>query len=676
MKKFVLQRDGEGSPAADFTIQYAELLNVQQYEAVMFDRGAALVVAGAGTGKTRTLVYRVARLIESGVDPASILLLTFTRRAAREMLERASAILDTRCQRIRGGTFHYFCNTVLHKYASRLGFPDNFTIIDTSDSLDVLQLLRTELKFNKLSQRFPNKNTLLAIISTAVNRRMSLHEVVDSRYDQFLVHIERIEHLAEVYSRYKFQNKVMDFDDLLVYTLKLLETHADIRNEVAAVNRYVLVDEYQDTNAMQAELVKLFCSVHQNVMAVGDDAQSIYAFRGADHKNIMEFPGLYPDTRVIRLEENYRSVGNILTLANNVLEYAKQKYEKKLYTRREDGELPALVKASDEREQSRFIAQMILNLREQDISLNDVAILFRNSRDSFDLEIELGKRKIPYVKFGGQKFSEAAHIKDVLAHLRVVVNNNDAIAWNRILTLVDGIGPKTAGELIDWIYSNPNSDQILESGIVTGKYKQNLSVLFALLKTVGHSDTSPGDAVSKIIEYYKPICEKKFDDYPKRLKDLESFSGICNNFTRYQQILDDLVLDPIDATVVDSEPGRKDEQPLVLTTIHSAKGLEWEQVFIIQCLDGVIPSGYALEKDEDLDEELRLLYVAVTRAREQLYITYPVLQQSVYGEFFTKPSRFIESFGDNILEPWVLVEAKEPATLPEQPSLPDRSTQP
>ncbi|MFN2374038.1 MAG: ATP-dependent helicase [Cyclonatronaceae bacterium] len=673
MKKFVLRRDDTGHTAADFTIPYAELLNEQQLRAVMFDRGSSLVIAGAGTGKTRTLVYRVSRLIESGVDPSSILLLTFTRRASREMLDRASAILDARCHRIRGGTFHYYCNTILHRYASRLGFPENFTIIDTSDALDVLQLLRTELKFNKLSERFPNKNSLLGIISTAVNRRLSLHEVVSSRYEQFLVHIDRIEQLAEVYSRYKFQNKVMDFDDLLVYTLNLLQTDAEVRNEVAAANRHVLVDEYQDTNALQADLVKLFSSVHRNVMAVGDDAQSIYAFRGADHRNIMQFPEIYPDTAIIKLEENYRSVGNVLTLANNVLELAKKKYEKKLFTRREAGELPALVRASDEREQSRFIAQMILNLREQEISLNDVAVLFRNSRDSFDLEIELGKRKIPYVKYGGQKFSEAAHIKDVLAHLRVVVNVDDAIAWNRVLTLVDGIGPKTAGELIDWINTNRNTDQILDSGIVSGKYRENLSKLFALLQSIRGEETTPGEAVERIIAYYKPVCEKKFDDYPKRLKDLESFSGICINFSRYQQILDDLVLDPIEATVVDSEPGKKDEEPLILSTIHSAKGLEWEHVFIIQCLDGVIPSGYALELDEDLDEELRLLYVAVTRAREQLYITYPVLQQSVYGEFFTKPSRFIDTISDKILEPWMLVEEKESPSLPEKhekPALP------
>jgi DNA helicase II / ATP-dependent DNA helicase PcrA len=246
-----------------------------------------------------------------------------------------------------------------------------------------------------------------------------------------------------------------------------------------------------------------------------------------------------------------------------------------------------------------------------------------------------------------------------------------------VLTLVDGIGPKTAGELIDWINTNRNTDQILDAGIVSGKYRENLSNLFVLLQSIRGEETSPGEAVERIIAYYKPVCEKKFDDYPKRLKDLESFSGICINFSRYQQILDDLVLDPIEATVVDSEPGKKDEEPLILSTIHSAKGLEWEHVFIIQCLDGVIPSGYALEQDEDLDEELRLLYVAVTRAREQLYITYPVLQQSVYGEFFTKPSRFIDTISDKILEPWLLVEEKEPPPLPgipEKPNLPQLGT--
>jgi DNA helicase II / ATP-dependent DNA helicase PcrA len=664
MRKFVLRRD-DTEVRPDYTIAYDDLLNAQQLQAVTHGGGAALVVAGAGTGKTRTLVYRVARLIESGVDPSSIVLLTFTRRAARQMLDRASSILDERCQRIRGGTFHYYCNQILHRYASRIGYPENFTIIDTSDALDILHLLRAELKYNKLSQRFPNKSTLMSIISTAVNKRMSLHEVVDSRYEQFLVHIDRIEHLADVYRSYKQKNRVMDFDDLLVFTLNLLQADDVVRNEVAATNRYVLVDEYQDTNALQAELVQLFGSVHGNVMAVGDDAQSIYAFRGADHRNIMQFPDIWPGTSLIKLEENYRSTGNVLNLANKILEQARQKFDKKLFTRREDGELPALVRASDDREQSRFIAQMVLNLREQDAPLNEVAILFRNSRDSFDLEIELGKRKIPYVKYGGQKFAEAAHVKDVLAHLRVIVNRDDAIAWNRILTLVEGIGPKTAGELIDWLNTHGKVDGILESGIVSGKYRDNLARMFALLGYLAGEGVTPGDAAGKIIAYYRPICEKRFDDYPKRLKDLEAFEGICNNFSRYQQILDDLVLDPIEATVVDADAGHKDEDPLVLSTIHSAKGLEWEHVFVIQCLDGVIPSGYALDRDDDLDEELRLLYVAVTRAREQLYLTYPVLQQSVYGEFFTKPSRFIEQMDDKLLEPWMLVEEKEKPALPD-----------
>jgi DNA helicase II / ATP-dependent DNA helicase PcrA len=661
MKKFVLQKDDKYDESSGYLIDYPEVLNTRQYEAVTFGRGASLLIAGAGTGKTRTLVYRVARLIESGTDPASILLLTFTRRAARQMLERASTLLDARCSRIRGGTFHTVCNQILHRYTSRIGYPDNFTIIDTSDALDILHLLRTEMKFHKLSQRFPNKNMLLSIISTAVNRRIPLHDVVDSQYEQFLVHIDRIEQLAEVYRGYKIKNRIMDFDDLLIYTLRLLEEDVQVRNEISAANRYVLVDEYQDTNAIQADLVKLFSSVHGNVMAVGDDAQSIYAFRGADHKNIMQYPGLYPGTRIIKLEENYRSTQNILNLANKILSFAKKKYEKKLFTQKEPGELPALVRASDDREQSRFIAQMVLNLREQDVSMNDISVLFRNSRDSFDLEIELGKRKIPYVKYGGQKFADAAHIKDILAHLRVVVNQNDSLAWNRVLTLVEGIGPKTAGDMIDWINSHNGTRQILESGIVSDKYREHLSCLLLLLREIKKDDISPAEAVELIIRYYTPVCKKRFDDFPKRLKDLEAFSGICQGFTRFQQILDDLVLDPIEATVVDAEAGKKDESPLVLSTIHSAKGLEWDHVFIIQCLDGVIPSGYSIDSEEELDEELRLMYVAVTRAKESLYLTYPVLQQSAYGDFFTKPSRFLDQVDDHILEPWQLVEETTPA---------------
>ncbi len=653
MKKFKLRR--EEPRHLEYQIEYENLLNKAQLDAVMHQNGPALVVAGAGTGKTRTLVYRVARLIESGVNPSSILLLTFTRRAAREMLERASAVLDERCRKVRGGTFHFYCSQLLHEYAPKIGYPSNFTIIDTADSLEVIQLLRTELKLHQKSKRFPRKSTVKAIISASINKQLSIHEVVDQNYDQFMHHIDNIELLARAYVKYKADNFVMDFDDLLVNTLHLL-SDKEVLEKVRAKNKYVMVDEYQDTNALQAELVRMFTSEKQNIMAVGDDAQSIYRFRGADHKNIMRFPDIFSGTKIIKLEENYRSTGNILHLANLVLAGAREKYDKTLFTSREKGELPALVKTEDGREQSRFVSQMILNLREQNIELKDMAVLFRNSRDSFDLEIELNKKKIPFIKYGGQKFAEAAHIKDVLAHVRVLVNPTDAIAWNRVLNLIEGIGPKTSSELIQWLKSSSNPYEFSDSGMVNGAYKNGLLSLSQLLIDLKTNDFTPSEAIEHINTYYKPRCEKKYDDHPKRLKDLEAFAAIATGYRSYDQMLEELALDPIEATAVDTLAGKEDENPVILSTIHSAKGLEWEHVFIIQCLDGVIPSGFSLSNEEDLDEELRLLYVAITRAKDMLYVSYPVIQHGGFGDVFTKPSRFLDDINESNLEPWLLVD--------------------
>ena len=658
MKKFVLKKDEPKLRPEDYSIPYADLLNPQQLEAVFFDRGSALVIAGAGTGKTRTLVHRVARLVESGVDPSGILLLTFTRRAAKEMINRASSILDERCKNIQGGTFHFYCSQILHRYAEHIGYPNNFTIIDTADALDVIQHVRTQLNLHQKSKRFPNKNTLLSIISTAKNKYLDLRVVVGDKYPQFAEQEAEIEKVFEAYEQYKEQNQVMDFDDLLIKTRDLLTNNEDVRVKVAAKHRYVMVDEYQDTNMLQAQLTQLFCSVHHNVMAVGDDAQSIYSFRGADHQNIMQFPEIFEGTKVIKLEENYRSTPQILEAANQLLEQANFKFNKHLFSNKEEGDLPALVKSGSEHDQSRFITQVILQLREQEIPLNDIAVLFRNGRDSYDLEIELNKKGIPFVKYGGQKFTEAAHIKDVLAHVRVLVNPLDTIAWNRVLLLIDGIGPKTAQDFFEWIRLSKNPYALNMSDGVSKNYIKQIKALSELLVSIKEGDSSVAEIVEQIVDYYRVFCEKRYDDYPKRLKDLEVFTNISVNYSSLSGMLEELALDPINSTVIDTESKQQDEAPLVLSTIHSSKGLEWEHVFIMQCLDGVIPSAYSIEDDEQIDEELRLFYVATTRAREMLYYTYPSIAQSAYGDYFTKPSRFLE-FEEQILEEWMLVEEPE-----------------
>ncbi|PKD44545.1 ATP-dependent helicase [Rhodohalobacter barkolensis] len=657
MKKFVLSRD-DLNPS-DYSIEYEELLNEAQYSAVMHDRGPVLLVAGAGTGKTRTLVYRVARLVESGVDPSQILLLTFTRRSAHEMLRRASQILDERCQRVEGGTFHHYCSKLLHLNAESIGYPENFTIIDASDAMDAIHLVRSRMDIPKEQKRFPKKLTLYSIISSSINKQRSIRQTIEDEYPQFISHLEKIDELNSKYQDYKELNYVMDFDDLLVKTRDLLLNNDEIRTQVASKNRHVLVDEYQDTNALQAELTRLLSSYHKNVMAVGDDAQSIYSFRGADHKNMMRFPELFENTKIIKLEENYRSTQRILDVANRVLEEAQEKFDKKLYTNNEQGDLPGLVKAANMNDQSRFLTQMILNLREQGSELSDIAVLFRNGRDSFDLEVMLNKKDIPYIKYGGQKFTEAAHVKDVLAHLRVLLNPKDAISWNRILLLIDGIGPKTAEDLFSWAHQNGNPFRPENAPNISERYLTQLKALGDLFSKLKQLKGSVPEQLQAVVDYYSVFCKKRFDDHPKRMKDLETFVDISGTYRSLETMVEEIALDPIEATAIETEASQKDESPLILSTIHSAKGLEWRTVFLIQCLDGILPSGYALDDEDQLDEEVRLLYVAVTRAKEQLFITYPALFQSRYGDYFSNPSRFIDELSDELIEPWLLVEDNE-----------------
>ncbi len=662
MKRFVLQQDDGRASDASYRIAYAELLNEQQYQAVMHDRGPALVIAGAGTGKTRTLVYRVARLVEDGMEPRAILLLTFTRRAAKEMLDKAASVLDERCSHVKGGTFHHYCNQLLHTYSEHIGFPPNFTLLDQPDAADTIHHVRAPLAAKLRGKRFPQKNTLLAMFSASLNRQQPLYDILASAYPQFLQHHDAILEVQKRYSEYKSMNGVMDFDDLLVYTHKLLVENEDIRNKVSSRNRQVMVDEYQDTNALQAGLARLFSSAHGNLMAVGDDAQSIYAFRGADFRNILTFPEQFEKCRIIRLEENYRSVQPVLDLANTLISKASQKFDKKLFTRKEGGDLPGLVKAPCERDQSRFVCQMLLQLREQGLSLGEIAILFRNGRDSYDLEWELNKRNIPFQKFGGQKFSEAAHIRDILAHIKIIVNPDDQIAWNRVLLLLDGIGPKTAQELISWLRMNKDRS-FSDSGLVSKSYQQQLEQLSIVLEELNKYRDEPGKAVASAVAYYNPICSKRFDDHPKRLKDLDSFAGLAASYQNLEELLQELTLDPLDATAVETEASMKDEDPLVLSTIHSAKGLEWDTVFIVQCLDGIIPSGYSVDDPQALDEELRLLYVACTRAMERLFVTYPITKESSFGEYFSNPSRFLNGIPEKNLETWMLEEESSPKQL-------------
>ncbi|MCZ6703754.1 MAG: ATP-dependent helicase, partial [Ignavibacteria bacterium] len=432
-----------------FLINYQQELNHSQYEAVAAVDGAYLIIAGAGTGKTRTLVYRVARLIESGYDPNSILLLTFTRKAANEMMRRASVLLDDRCSKIRGGTFHSFANVILRKYAKAIGLLSSFTILDQGDSADIINLIRAQEGIIDEIKRFPKKDTLNKIFSYSINTNKRIEEIVDDDYPHFIPLIDKILYVNKVYKQYKRKNNLLDYDDLLTYLRDFLLSGSAAVKSLLSTIRFVMVDEYQDTNYLQAQIVKGLAQHNGNVMVVGDDAQSIYSFRGANFRNIMDFPKLFSDVQIIKIEENYRSVQTILDFANCIYDKAIEKYTKVLYTRKNGGALPYIVAATNDNMQSKFIIEKILELREEGLQLNDIAVLFRSSFFSFDLEIELAKANIPFQKFGGMKFVETSHIKDVLAFLRIASNPKDIISWYRVLLLHEGVGPKTAQRVLD-----------------------------------------------------------------------------------------------------------------------------------------------------------------------------------------------------------------------------------
>jgi DNA helicase-2/ATP-dependent DNA helicase PcrA len=654
--KYVLRRDMAVRREDQFRIPYRDQLNPAQYEAVVTSEGPVLVVAGAGTGKTRTLVYRVARLVETGVDPANILLLTFTRKAAGEMLRRASGLLDGRCDRIAGGTFHSFANTVLRRQGRALGLPPNFTILDRGDSEDVISLLRAGLGLDKKERRFPRKQAIAEMYSMAVNKSLPLPQLIEEEYLHLLDHLADLVELHGRYVAYKSDRQLLDYDDLLVKLRDLLRDSAEVRERLSRTYRYIMVDEYQDTNSLQAEIVGLLASEHNNVMAVGDDAQSIYSFRGANFRNIMGFPDAFPGTRVIALEENYRSTQPILDVTNAIIERARERYTKNLFTAKAAGSAPVLIAAETEHFQSRFICQRILELREEAVPLNDIAVLFRSSFHSFDLEVELARHDIPFVKRGGFKFIETAHIKDVLAHLRVLVNPRDAVSWHRILLLLEGVGPRASEEISRWIFAGEDIAGQLES-FPKRALATELHGLAGLIRRLQTLSTVPEEQLDQVLVYYEPILKRVHpEDHPKRRKDLEHFASIAARYRHLESLLTDMALEPPTDSVADVLAVDPEEGLLTLSTIHSAKGLEWHTVFVISAADGKFPSVYNVD-DDQLEEERRLMYVATTRAKEQLYITYPInIFDRNLGMVMGKPSRFIEDIPRALLRPLTLVE--------------------
>ncbi|GJL56384.1 MAG: DNA helicase [Nitrospirales bacterium] len=655
-KIYVLKRPAAEPATPTLSLNYAEELNPQQLAAVEAVNGPALVIAGAGSGKTRTLVYRVARLIDLGIPPASILLLTFTRKSAQEMLDRVGYLIGSRSEQVAGGTFHSVANILLRRHGRSVGLEPGFTILDRGDSEDLINLLRNQMGLNDVGKRFPRKRTIADIYSKSANTLQSPEDILLNDYAHFGEFLEELTKLQQAYETTKRQRQLVDYDDLLVKLRELLHTDETARHNISQIFRYILVDEYQDTNRLQADVVRQLAATHDNVMVVGDDSQSIYAFRGATFRNIMEFPTLFPDTTIYKLEENYRSTQPVLQLANRLIEQAPEKYTKELFTKKLEGPLPVLVQATGENAQSRFIAQKILELREEGIALNEVAVLFRSSFNAFDLELELTRCDLPFIKRGGFKFIETAHVKDLLAHLRVMHNPLDTVSWNRILLLIEGVGPKKAKDVLAALLNTAQPYEILKSG--TGRSAHGLRHLAALLEGAAEHDTlPPAELISETMEYYLPILKDQYDDYPKRIRDLEHLGVMAERYHQLSDFLADLTLEPPNESIIDIEAPDRDNERLVLSTIHSAKGLEWRCVFVIWLVDGRFPSAYAFAEDDELEEERRLLYVAITRAKQELFLTYPInVYDKMTGSVLSKPSRFLDDIPSSFMETWNLIE--------------------
>ncbi|MCX5712950.1 MAG: ATP-dependent helicase [Candidatus Omnitrophica bacterium] len=502
------------------------------------------------------------------------------------------------------------------------------------------------------------KKAILEVISKSINRSENLEKVLYDEYPQFIEWTDEVEKIRKEYVTYKFTKSMLDYDDLLVFLKLLLQKHAQVRIKLCDKYKYIMVDEYQDTNKLQADIVRLLAGDRCNVMVVGDDSQSIYSFRGANFKNIIDFPKIFANTKIIKLEENYRSVQPILNLTNEVINCSKERFEKRLFTRKKGDGMPFYVETHDENSQSTYVAEKVLDLREQGVELGNIAVLFRSGWHSNDLEVELAGRNIPFVKYGGQKFVEAAHIKDIISFLRIVYNLSDAVSWHRALLLMRGIGAKTAERVINEVVINKKG--LASEDKLFIRY-DDLTALIALLKKIDPANIDPAQLIRTFLEYYHPLLKEKYDDFNKRLNDLDSLERIASRYDSLENFLGDMALEPPERSIVEAGKRDKDDSTLTLSTIHSAKGLEWHTVFLIFAAEGHLPSYLSLEDEEAIEEERRLFYVATTRAKENLFIIKPHIDRSPRSYFshansiFTQPSRFLTE-GD-ILKKFVQTES-------------------
>ena len=619
-----------------------KLLNSSQREAVETIKGPVLVIAGPGSGKTRVIEYRVLNLIEHGIKPESILLLTFTRRASAEMLNRA-AEHDPRARKVEGGTFHSFAYKLLKQYGAQVGLPKNLIIMDEDDAQEAVGKIATRLGFSGGDKKFPQKGTLRNIISGALNKNLSIEGILEKEYEHLSQFVGDIERVKKNYAEYKKENGYLDYDDLLFYAREVLKDE-QIRNILSQKYEYVMVDEYQDTNKMQGDITYLLSSKHKNVMVVGDDAQSIYGFRGAYHENIMNFPDQFKECKLVKLESNYRSTQAILDLSNSVLDNMENKFKKVLTAAREStGEKPTIMYFGDAEDEAEWIKETIQEAVLDGMPFAHQAVLFRSSYISIPLQAELARARIPFKFFGGLKFYETAHVKDVLAHLKILANFKDELSWSRVLTLLPGIGGKTAENISSTIHRAEDWDSALAAlDEYSAGYKYS-PYLLDLKETLAEAfqDKTVSEKFGLVADYYLPFLKDKFDEWPNRLNDLEAIRPIADNYTDLNDLLADLAIEIPEENQKGKDSEKNEEKPLTLSTIHSAKGLEWDAVYLLGIIEGILPSKMALKSKDEIEEERRLFYVAITRARNKLFLLFH-LAGNMGPMSFNRLSRFLD----------------------------------
>ena len=659
-RQYTLQR---APRSTSIHIDYAAELNEQQLAAVTAPPGPLLVIAGAGSGKTRTLTYRVAYLLENGIDPRNILLLTFTNKAARQMLDRVANLLPVDATGIWGGTFHSIGNRMLRRHGSALGYNGGFTIMDREDQKDLINTVVANAGIDPKQIRFPKGDVLAEIFSFVVNTETPMEELLAEKFPYFLPLLEQIKDVQARYQKKKKAANSMDFDDLLEKTLSMLQQEEGIAAVYRRQFQFVLVDEYQDTNKIQADLIDTLAREHRNVMVVGDDAQSIYSWRGANFKNILEFPKRYPDAQVFKIEMNYRSVPEILEVANAAIAANVQQFRKNLQPTRESHAVkPAVVALNDGSEQAQFVAQRILELRDEDVDLGDIAVLYRAHYHAIELQLELSRRGIPYQITSGVRFFEQAHIKDVTSFIRFTANPRDEVAFKRMVKLLPGIGNRSGENLWNaWEKSLNERGEISSWGErllamnVSAKSRKSWTQLTHTLDEIAPAGqpNPPSEMITSVVEaIYDDYAKMNFTNYELRREDLDQLAAFARQFKDVHEFLSQLALiSNVDAEATPNQSA--DKEAVNLSTVHQAKGLEFHTVFVIWLTDGMFPSSRSLDTRDALEEERRLFYVAITRARDELYLTYPHMRLSGgYGDVFQRPSRFLKEIPNELVEDW------------------------